>query len=382
MKPEPLPVPERTRPKRLGLLFLLLPLLGPAAGKAQGPPASRPAGKWLKENWVMAVVNDKVITWRDVRSRIPLTAQEIWNNPDRLRKEEDRILRELTSSLLLEEGVYTLSHTPAQVDQFVDSLVKEEMKTQVEAAGGMGPYLDNLKKMGITYKEREEELRENLRRELFLKEKVYQAFQGKKALLQVRPSEMLELYRSPAWKEKRVQPAWCAAEILQIPKEAEKEVPRLVKALKAAGSEPFRGKLPKDVILSRMLVLDCPSLQVGWAAAGLPLEGWEKELPPWSREDLAPPVAAFLFSKGPVPRVSPVEKTETGFRLVRVLRCRPRKVLPFTDPKVQEELMQKILNWKISMAKFQLLQSLWRKARIWPPKLKEEGPPGVPAPWR
>ena len=77
-----------------------------------------------------------------------------------------------------------------------------------------------------------------------------------------------------------------------------------------------------------------------------------------------------------------MEKTETGFRLVRVLRCRPRKVLPFTDPKVQEELMQKILNWKISMAKFQLLQSLWRKARIWPPKLKEEGPPGVPAPWR
>ena len=349
---------------------------------AQPHPASRPAGKWLKENWVMAVVNDKVITWRDVRSRIPLSAQEIWNNPARLRKEEDRILRELTSSLLLEEGVYTLPHPPAQVDQFVDSLVKEEMKTQVEAAGGMGPYLDNLKKMGITYKEREEELRENLRRRLFLKEKVYQAFTGKKALLQVRPSEMLKLYESPAWKEKRIQPAWCAAEVFLVPKEAKKQVPGLLKALKAAGAKPFRGELPRDVILNRMLVLDCPSLQVGWAASGLSLKGWEKELPPWSREDLAPSVAAFLFSKGPVPRVSPVEKTETGFRLVRMIQYHPKRVLPFTDPKVQEELMQRILGWKVSLAKFQLLQSLWRQARIWPPKLKEEGPPGVPSPWR
>ncbi len=377
----PFPREEKNR-KSPWTLFFLLPLLWTGIAPAQAPPASRPAGKWLKENWVMAVVNDKVITWRDVRSRIPLSAQEIWNDPDRLRKEEDRILRELTSSLLLEEGVYTLPHPPAQLDQFVDSRVKEQMKIQVEKAGGMEPYLENLKKMGITYKEREEELRENIRRQIFLREKVYQAFMGKKALLQVRPSEMLKLYESPAWKEKRVQPAWCAAEILQVPKKAEKEIPGLVKALKAAGSGPFRGRLPKDVILTRMLVLDCPSLQVGWAASGLPLKEWEKALPPWSREDLAPPVAAFLFSKGPVPRVSPLEKTEEGWRLVRVIQFHPKRVLPFTDPKVQEELMQKILNWKVNMAKFQLLQNLWRQARIWPPKLKEEGPPGVPSPWR
>ncbi len=330
----------------------------------------------------MAVVNDKVITWRDVRSRIPFSAVEIWNDPARLQKEKDKILRELTSSLLLEEGVYTLPHPPAQVDQFVDAWVREEMKKQVEKAGGMEPYLENLKKLGITYQERKEELRESIRRKLFLREKVYQPFTGKKALLQVRPSEMLRLYESPAWKEKRIQPAWCAAEVLQVPREAEKEIPRLVKAWKEAGSRPFQGKLPKGAILSRMLVLDCPSLQVGWAATGLPLKDWEKRLPTWSREDLAPSVAAFLFSKGPTPQVSSREKTEGGFRLVKRIEGRPRKVLPFTNPRVQEELRQKLLDWKVRSAQFRLLQALWRQARIWPRKLKEEGPPGISAPWQ
>ena len=370
---------KRTDLPRFACLFLLL---GFAPCRAQAPVSSRPARGWLKENWVMAVVNDKVITWRDVRSRIPLSAVEIWKHPERLQKEQDRILRELTSSLLLEEGIYTLPHSPAQVDQFVQSLVQREMKRQVEDAGGMEPYLKNLKKLGITYQERQRELRERYRRDIFLQERVFSSFVGDKALLQVRPSEMVKLFESPAWKDRRVQPAWCAAEIFQVPKEAEKEIPGLVKALKAARPGPFQGKLPKGVITNRMLVLDCPSLQVGWVVSCLPLVSWEKEFPPWSREDLAPQVAAFLFSKGPVPRVSPPRKTEEGFRLVRLIRFHPKRALSFTDPGVQEELRQRILDWKRRQAQFQLLQSLWRQARIWPSQLKEEGPPGVPSPWK
>ncbi len=375
------------RPAPRGKGGLLLPaalfFLGSLPLPAQPPGKTKaPRRGWMAENWVMAIVNDKAITWRDVRSRIPLTAVEIWKDPNRLEKEKDRILRELATSLLLREAIYTLPYKPAQLDQFLDKKTRERMKELVEKAGGMKPFLDNLKKMGITYKEREKEIRDQIQRTVFLQEKLGRSFQDRtKVLLLVRPSEMLKLFNSPQWKDRRIRPACAAAEVFILPREARKEIPKLLEELKKGGSKPFRGKLPEGVVSNRMLVLDCPSLQVGWAAAGIPLAPWEKDFPAWSREDLDPQVAAFLFSRGPLPRISPPQKTEEGFRIVRVLSFHPRKALSFTDPAVQEELRRRLLDWKEKVAQFQLLQGLWRQARIWPPKLKRQGPPGVPSPW-
>ena len=95
----------------------LLPLLLAAALPAQTEKAQP-----LQVDRTLAVINDRVITLRDVNRELglrPLTDPELRGNPRRIAAERQLILRRLTVRRLLEQAIYSLQYDAARIEQVV-----------------------------------------------------------------------------------------------------------------------------------------------------------------------------------------------------------------------------------------------------------------------
>lgn len=373
---------ERHDRARLAGAGIRAPLLGAAlllcaAAKGQEGPATRPAGSFLKLDEVVAIVNDRVITHRDVEEKLPKASPDLWKNPARLMEERQRILRQLATYLLLEQGIYSLPHEPDQIDQVVEEHVRKDMDRRMREAGSTQAFQEELRDRGRTFEEEKENLRSQIRWQIFMEERLYQRFSGRRGQLRIRPGRMLEIYGSQVFKERRTLPAHVFLEVYELGPEAGAEAARLRERLAGLGAEPDQEAPAQGTRRTRMVLIDCPEGSLGNAVFGLGLRELGADQLLVSRQGLADPtVGEEAFQEGPLPRVGTARPIPGGLRVVRVLSGAPARTLPFTDPRVQDELRRLALGLEQRAAEEELVRSLWESARIWPPELKRQGPLG------
>ena len=328
---------------------------------------------WIPVNKVMALVNEKVITKRDVWKRIPFADPELRKNPAKLKKEEERILRELVSFYLLEEGIYSLNIPPEQIDAHVNSLVNKEIKKQIDKAGSMEAYLEDIRTQGYTFQEKKEELKSRYKREIFLYEKISKRFISSKMSFAVTPGELYQRYISPSWKMKRTRPGYKYIEIYEASSPKNSALLDLLNTLKNLKDIPFRGKLPEGIIKTSMCVVDCEDSLLSDVISIWGKEKFGKNMLVVSRESISPELAVEIFKKGKIPRVF-IHKKQGQSKIIRIYKEVKEKNYPFNDPSIQKKLKEEILGFKMRLAEYNLLKKLWIEARIWPFWLKSAGP--------
>lgn len=323
-----------------------------------GPPIAD-AGKDAPEvlyDEVIAIVDASVVTRSSVREdrdlEIEARLAELAKNggraklsPAAVAEIERQLVTLRIRDILLSDSVNTLGIDPKRIETIVNRLVEDRVTEAERAAGGSLEFVERLKERGSTYESYRADLRNEIRRQLSISEKMREA--GVTSQLLATPREMRAYY------DKNIadftSPSEASLELLRFRAKADRDPPS--DRAKRARQDLVAGKSVEATVEARGAELDK-------IAAMRPDDSSLAILRNFAFD---PSHAAGALS-APLPRGNEVW-------LLRLAGRREGGTRPFKNEKVQSQIRDALAIKRRNELWLELYEDEQRRTKIWPEDL-------------